>query len=46
MVLRLEEKGKRKTLLYWKRMLRECGVDWTDVERLESDRDGWKVCEL
>ena len=25
-------------------MLRECGVDWTDVERLCGDRDGWKVC--
>ena len=35
---------KRKTVLYWKRMLRECGVDWTDVERLCGDRDGWKEC--
>ena len=35
---------KRKTVLYWKRMLNECGVDWTDVERLCSDRDGWKEC--
>ena len=33
---------KRKTILYWKRMLRECGVDWTDVERVCGDRDGWR----
>ncbi len=33
---------KRKTVLYWKRMLKEAGVDWTDVERLSRDRDGWK----
>ena len=33
---------KRKTPLYWKRLLREAGVDWTNVERLGSDRDGWK----
>ena len=35
---------KRKTVLYWKRMLKECGVDWTDIERLCGDRDGWKTC--
>ena len=35
---------KRKTVLYWKRVLKECGVDWTDVERVCSDRDGWKEC--
>ena len=40
-----KKKGRqRKTVLYWKRILRECGVDWTDVERLCGDRDGWKVC--
>merc|ERR1711867_105278 len=40
-----KKKGmKRKTVLYWKRILRECGVDWTDVERLCGDRDGWKAC--
>ena len=33
---------KRKTVFYWKRMLNECGVDWTDVERVCGDRDGWK----
>ena len=35
---------KRKTVLYWKRMLNETGVDWTDVERVCGDRDGWKEC--
>ena len=34
---------KRKTVLYWKRVLRECGVDWTDIERVCGDRDGWRV---
>ena len=34
---------KRKTILYWKGMLRECGVDWTDIERVCSDREGWKA---
>ena len=33
---------KRKTVLYWKRMMREAGWDWTNVERLASDRKGWK----
>lgn len=33
---------KRKTVLYWKKMLKECGADWTDVERLCSDREGWR----
>ena len=33
---------KRKTVLYWKRMLIEAGIDWTDVERISSDRKAWK----
>ena len=33
---------KRKTVLYWKRMLCEAGCDWTDVERLTNDREEWK----
>ena len=33
---------KRKTVLYWRRVLREAGIDWTEVERLTSDRKGWK----
>ncbi|KAI8486755.1 hypothetical protein Bbelb_355030 [Branchiostoma belcheri] len=33
---------KRKTVLYWKGLLKDSGVDWTDVERLSSDRDGWR----
>ena len=28
------EKKKKKTNLHWKRILREAGIDWTDVERL------------
>ena len=37
---------KRKTVLYWKRLLREAGVDWTDIERLMRNRKGWKKCVL
>ena len=33
---------KRKTVLYWKRLMREAGIDWTDVERLSGDRVVWK----
>ena len=33
---------KRKTVLCWRRVLREAGIDWTEVERLTSDRKGWK----
>ena len=33
---------KRKTVLYWKRILSEAEIDWTDVGRLASDRIGWK----
>ena len=33
---------KKKTMLHWKRILSEAGIDWTDVGRLESDIIGWK----
>ena len=33
---------KKKTVLYWKRLMKEAGWDWTDVERLANDRKGWK----
>ena len=33
---------KRKTVLYWKRLLKEAGMDWTDIERRTKDRKGWK----
>ena len=40
-----KEKGmKRKTVLYWKRILRDSGVNWADVERLCADKNGWKQC--
>ena len=26
-----------------RRVLREAGIDWTEVERLTSDRKGWKA---
>ena len=36
---------KKKTVLFWKRILSEAGIDWTDVGRLASDRSGWKRLE-
>ena len=34
--------GRRKTVLYWRRLLREAGVDVTRVGALAADRKGWK----
>ena len=33
---------KRKTILYWKGLLREAGVDQTKIGSLTADKDGWK----
>ena len=33
---------KRKTVLYWRRLVREAGWDVLDVERRASDRDEWR----
>ena len=33
---------RRKMVLYWKRLLREAGVDWTRIGRLTEDRKKWK----
>ena len=33
---------KRKMILHWKWILRETGIDWTDVERLTGDTEGWR----
>ena len=33
---------KKKTVLFWKRLMKEAGWDWTNVERLANDRKGWK----
>ena len=29
-------------MLYWKRLLREAGVDWTRIGSITKDRAGWK----
>ena len=29
---------RRKTLVYWKKLLRETGFDWTRIGRLTADR--------
>ena len=33
---------KRKTMLYWKRKIIEAGLDWTQIEPITADREGWK----
>ena len=33
---------KRKTMLFWKRIMSEAGIDWSDVGWLAGDRSGWK----
>ena len=33
---------KRKMILHWNRILREAGIDWTDVERLTGDTEDWR----
>ena len=33
---------KKKTILYWKKLLKEAGIDWTDIQRLTADREGWR----
>ena len=33
---------KRKTVCYWRKLLREAGLDWTDLKSLTEDRKRWK----
>ena len=33
---------KRKTVLYWRKIMKEAGIDDTDAERLTEDRKKWK----
>ena len=33
---------KRKTILYWKKLLKEAGIDWTTAGEVAQDRDRWK----
>ena len=33
---------RRKTVCYWKKLLREAGIDWTDLGEVTSDRKEWK----
>ena len=34
---------KRKTILYWKKLLREVGIDYTNINDLTQDRKSWKA---
>ena len=34
---------KRKTVLYWKKLLKEAGIDYTKINSLTKDRKGWKM---
>ena len=36
------KRSRRKTVLYWKKLLREAGLDWTRIGQLTSDRRVWK----
>ena len=29
-------------VLYWKILLREAGIDWTDIKRIVGDRDSYR----
>jgi hypothetical protein len=33
---------KRKTILYWRRLIKEAGLDWTEIGSLTEDRKEWK----
>ena len=33
---------KRKTVRYWRKIVKEAGIDWTKAGALAADRDGWK----
>ena len=33
---------KRKTVLYWNRVLSNAGIDWTDIERICALRSDWR----
>ena len=33
---------KRKTVMYWKKLLKEAGIDWTNLGELTKDRKEWK----
>ena len=35
-------KRRRKTVLYWKGILKEAGIDWTRIGVLTGDRKKWK----
>ena len=33
---------KRKTVIYWKKLLKEANIDWTKAGRMAQDRSAWK----
>ena len=33
---------KRKTIIYWKKLLKEAIIDWTEAGRVAQDRSAWK----
>ena len=34
--------GRRRTIFYWKKLLREAGIDFTNLKALTEDRKKWK----
>ena len=39
---RLEGVARERIFLYWKRLLKEAGIDWTKIGQLSVDRKMWK----
>ena len=37
------EGRRRKTVCYWKKLLREAGIDCTDLDGVTEDRKKWKA---
>ena len=35
--------SKRKTVIYWQKLLREAGIDWTRIGQLTKERKEWKA---
>ena len=36
------KRRKRKTVRYWIRLVKEAGVDWTEMDTVATDRKRWK----
>ncbi len=39
---KLKRRRRRKMVCYWKKLLREAGIDWKDLKQVTSDRKEWR----